>query len=298
VFSKTKEELSAMVEISSKITVKDLSNKEQIVIAKEMRLKLRKAEIEIEHQEDDYRAVFNKVNKHISSIADDLKKITSPEIERIEAIEKEAKEFAIREERTAKLPERWERINAIGITTETTDAYLLSLDAQGFEGYLLTLQAEKNRRDEEEFNRRQAEINAEQAKREAEIRAAQDAEIEKIKAEREKLEADKRAVEAEATRLAAEKDAREREDRARKEAEEEAKRKEIERIADRVKEEARLKLEEEQKAEAAKARRERAENYRLFRANLGWTEENKGDWYEQADNFKVVLYKKAGVFEL
>lgn len=74
-----------------------------------------------------------------------------------------------------------------------------------------------------------------------------------------------------------------------------------------IREEERLRVEAEnarkkaeaEKAEAEKQKKlEKQEAYRQYRASLGWTEENRGEFKEERVGETVVIWKKAGEFEL
>ena len=113
-FEQTVLDMEAMVAESKKIKVVDLTDKEQIEKVKRSRIDLRAVEIAIEKRGKGYRDVFNAINKEISAKENELKSITSPEIERLEKIEADSKAEIIRIEREAKLPERKERLAKIG----------------------------------------------------------------------------------------------------------------------------------------------------------------------------------------
>ncbi len=212
-FEIRKEDLLKMVEISKKITVPDVSNKDQVAIAKTKRIELRKVEIDIEKQGKGYRGVFRAINEEISAKEKELKKITSPEIGRLEAIEDEAEKLILTEKRKAMLPVRKERL--LGVDPSgcyiCADKYLLDMDADAFEKYFNDCVSNKNER-----NRLRTEKEAEDKRK---------AEEEKIALERMALEAEKKKIEdqKEADRLEEEKkteDARIAEEKEEKEAEE------------------------------------------------------------------------------
>lgn len=182
-FEQTVEDLKGIVAESSKITVDNLEDENQIALAKAKRIELRKIEIAIEKRGKGYRDVFNAVNKEIMGKEKELKAITSPEIERLTKLEEEAEALALKKKREALMPARKERLMQVDPSGcyICADEYLLEMDADAFEKYLNGCVANKNER-----NRIIAEEDAEK-KREAERKA--------IEEERAKLEADKRAEE-------------------------------------------------------------------------------------------------------
>ena len=286
-FEQTVLDMEAMVALSKKIKVTDVTDKDQIEAVKRSRIDLRAVEIAIEKRGKGYRDVFTAINKEISLKENELKKITSPEIERLEKLEVDAKAEAIRLERTEKLPERKERLAKIEDGVEIEDKELLEMDATAFEGYFNNRVAIKN-----ETDRREAEEA--RAKEEARVQAEREAEQKKLDDAKAEVENQRLANEREAERLQAEKDAQAREKTARDEATAEAKRKDDERIA----EEKRV-ADENIKTEAEKkAKLEKQNKYRAWRASHGWTEETKADFKEENTGETVVLWKKMGEFEI
>jgi len=223
----TKEALNEMVKISAIITVPDLTNKKQVEIAKESRLKLRKVEISIEKEAKGYRDVFTTISKKISSSERELLAITSPEIERIESIEAEAKAIEIKNARIALLPEQREELAKIGDEIKVEDEELLTMDNDAFWNYRNqrvtnkneadrlviekaqlaleaekeTMQREKETQEREKVAREEAQIEAERklrlAQAEAELRVQDEkAETERrVVAERERMEQEQREKE-------------------------------------------------------------------------------------------------------
>ena len=94
------------------------------------------------------------------------------------------------------------------------------------------------------------------------------------------------------------KEAREREEKAREEEREKARLAEEKRLED----EKRAKEEAEKKEAEDKAKRERAERYKNWRAQFGWTPETAKDFYEKVEgegkDQVVVLFKKLDTFHL
>lgn len=280
VFSQAKDELLAMVAISKTITVANLENKEQLAIAKDMKLKLRRAEIGIEKEGKSYRDVFNSVNKFISSEEKDLKEITSPEIARLDEILEQAEHIALMKVREAQLPERKERLMKLGKEEPTEDAFLLNMDSVQFETFYNEQVAIKNEQFREESQRKQdeetAKVKAEQEAKNAELLAREA----KINEGQRKLDEEARAQEREAKARA--------DERARLQREEEA----------RKAQEARAQAEAEQKAIAEKVKLESAKKYQKFLADNGYTKEADKDFKQENTGAEVVLWKKVAVFKI
>jgi len=185
----TKEALNEMVKISAIITVPDLTNKKQVEIAKESRLKLRKVEISIEKEAKGYRDVFTTISKKISSSERELLAITSPEIERIEAIEAEAKTIETKNARIALLPEQREELAKIGDEIEVEDEELLVMDNDTFWNYRNQRVANKNEADRLVVEKAQLALEAE---KEAMQREKETQEREKVAREEAQIEAERK----------------------------------------------------------------------------------------------------------
>jgi hypothetical protein len=261
-FDPTVEELNKMVEVTKDITATDLKDKAQLKVVREARIALKNARVTISKKGKEMRDGALAYQRAVIAKENELIGIISPEEERLESIEDEAKAIALREERMAILPERKARLDAIGDGVEVSDEYILDLDEVKFESYATNRQALKNAADQN------------------------------------KIEADRVANELEKQRLENEKNAREREEKARQEererAEEEAARKEKERIEN----EALQKAEQERREREEQERLERQEKYRAFRESHGWTADTKADFKEENVGSEVVLWKKLGTFKL
>lgn len=287
-FDPTAAELQSLVEKTKDLSVTDLEDKSKLEVVRTARIELKKTRVKIEKYGKALRDDANKFAKAVIEKEKELIGIISPEEDRLKAIEEEAEKLAIRKERLEKLPARKDRLAALEDGVEITDEELLLMDATAFETYYNHRVADKN-----EADRLKAEED--QRKRDAEAKAAAEAKEAEIKEREEAAAKKEQELKAEEQRLAAEKEAREREEKARQEERERAEReaKEKEEADRKAKEEA------EKKEAEAKARRERAAKYKQFRADHGWTEETKADYYEQViDDKKVVLYKKVGEFNL
>jgi unconventional prefoldin RPB5 interactor 1 len=315
-FEQTKEELETMVETSRLLKVEDVRDKDKVAIVKAKRIELRKIEIAIEKRGKEYRDVFNAVNKEIIGKEKELKAITSPEIERLTAIEDEAEAVALREKREAMLPVRKERLLALdadGFYVKD-DEMLLDMDADAFEKFYNECSADKNEKvriaqeekaeadrkaEQERLDKERAELEAEKAriaKEEEEkaekARKEKEAEDAKRKAEQDKLDEEKRKLEADRIKLEHEKELKEAEEKAKVEAEKKAE-------EDKKRKEAEEKAEEERVAKEEadrKAEMEKREAYKQFLKENGWTAETRDQFETREVEGGYELWKKVGVF--
>ena len=107
-FDPTKEVLQQLVLKTQSITATDLKDKAQLEVVKQNRIELKKARVQIEKTGKAMRDDANAYSKAVIAKEKELIGIISPEEDRLKAIESEAEELAIREERMKKLPERKE----------------------------------------------------------------------------------------------------------------------------------------------------------------------------------------------
>ena len=283
----TKEELNRIVKISSAITVPDLTNQGQVAIAKESRLKLRKVEISIEKEAKSYRDVFTTISKKISCSERELLAITSPEIERIEAIEAKAKAIEIKNARIALLTEQREELTKIGDEIEVEDEELLAMDNDAFWNYKNQRVANKNDADRLAVEKAQLALEAE---KEAMQR-------EKETQEREKVARIEAQLEAEKSLALAEKEAEIRLQQEKTETERRV-------VAERERMEQEQKAKEEkvaqEKIEAEKLEKETQEKLENQKKYQSWLKENN---YNETE-YKIIngekeinLYKLVSVFK-
>jgi len=176
-FDQTKEQLVAKVKETQNITAEDLRDQMQLAVVQRNRIDLRAIEIAIEKRGKGYRDIFTSANKQIMAKQNELLAITNPEVERLSAIEEEAKAIRIRDERVALLPNKREKLATIGWGIEIiSDEQLLEMDEQTFtEYYNQSLSAKL------EVDREKAEL--------------------KMRKEQEALDAQRQEIEAEKQRL-------------------------------------------------------------------------------------------------
>ena len=303
-FDPTTAELKKMVEATKDLTATDLADPAQLAIVREKRIEFKRARVNIEKTGKALREDALKFQKDVIAKEKELIAIIEPEETRLAAIEEEAKALAIRKERIEKLPTRKERLSQIKHFKAVPDDVLLELDAVQFEAFFNAAVAHSN-----ELERQIAAEDARKAE-EARVAAAKadqariDKENEAKRLEQEKKDAELRAredaIKAEEARIAHEKEV----ERVKKETEERMKREQAEKEArEKAEAEAKAKAEAEAKAQAEaeaaaeKARREKQEKYRAFRAGHGWTAETASDFKEEVmTDGSVHLYKKVGVF--
>lgn len=266
-FDPTESKLNELVQETAHIVEVNLDDPEQLAIVKRGRLNLRSARVSLEKTGKAMRDGANAFSKKVIARENELVAIIEVEEKRLADFEKKAAELAEHRLRISLLPERKARLEQIGITLE--DDVINTMTSLQFETNINQLVAEKNEADRLENERIQKERQAELDAKEAEIKKKeQDLENDRLAKEREEK---------------VRQDERDRIDREAKEKQEREQREEDER---------------KKKEDESIVRRERAEKYRAFRTGHGWTEETKGDFYEQATDEKVILYKKVGEFDL
>ncbi len=304
-FNPKKEELIKIVSKSSKIIVSDLRDLKQVSAVKESRLSLRKVEIQIEKDGKKYREKARDIVNYVLDKEKELKKITSPEIERLKEIEEKSEVILLKDRRLKDLPEKKTRLEEIGDNIEIGDDYLLGLSEPEFMEYVNQRVADKNEADRvAEENRAemarakaQSEQEAKEKKLEEEKEAlrikeqeaqdkidkANEAIEKKNKEAQDKIDEANRKIEADKLDLQHKKELQEADERAKKELEEKQE-------ADR------LKAIEDKKAEDSKLEKRKA--YVEFLNKNGYTEKTKDDYTTIKSETKIVLYKKVGEFEL
>lgn len=188
-------ELRALVEVTKKITDIDIDNPDDMKVVRENRIIFRDIRNAIKNTGKAMREDALKYQKLVIRKEKELIEIIEPEEERLKNIEEEAKEKKLRKERFAILPQRRERLAAIGDSLEVSDEEIIAMDETQFQGYCNKRVADKNEADRIENERKANELKAEQ---------------ERHKQEKEREEAIENAR----------KEEREREERERKEREE------------------------------------------------------------------------------
>lgn len=321
-FEQTVLSMEEMVEKSKSIKVTDLTDEKQLKIAKESRIALRAVEISIEKRGLGYRKVFSAINSEILVKERELKAITSSEIERLEKIETEAKELAIRTEREKKLPERKSRIEEaeLNFFHDKTDDELLEMDSHVFESYFIELSGRnvEHKKFEAEEAQRKADEQEEENKKEAKRlqKEKDDAEREKEIRKEEGQKAKDDAKEATENKVKERNDKRHmqvtglglqyvEEHRSYVLEDFNVALVELQTMTDdewaglmlKIKTEQERRVEAESKAED-QAKLEKQNAYRKWRADLGFSQETRDDFKEEKVGESVVLWKRVGVFEI
>lgn len=281
-FDPTEAELTSIVAETQKVT-----EESGMEIVKETRTKLVKARRRIEVTGKAMRDDANKFAKAVIAREKELVAIIEPEELRLKNIEAEVERRAVLEARKQALPVRIAALDSIGDGVECNEDMLLEMDDNAFTLYKAEritawqeIQTERIAEEQRKLDEEKARIAREQELEEAKKRAAAEAE------ERAKLEADERIRAAEQAKADAEKRAKEAEWRAAREKQEAEERAENERV------------QAEKKEAAERKRLEKMAKYRTFRAENGWTEETKADFWEVNTGTEIVLWKKVGTFTL
>ena len=146
IFDPTIEQLQAIVEKTSNITITDLSDDIQLALIHDTRINLRDARVRIEKTGKEYRADALKHQKAVILREKELIAIIEPEEIRLKNIEEEANTIRVRAARLALLPMRREQLLPFGDTT-ISDESVLDMDNDQFIIYLNQRQAQKNEND-------------------------------------------------------------------------------------------------------------------------------------------------------
>lgn len=267
-FDPTSAALTDLVAETAGIVEVNLEDKTALEKVKAGRIKLRDARVALGKTGKAMREDATAFAKAVIAKEKELIAIIEPEEERLAEFERQAAALEENRIRIAQLPERKQRLADAGIAP-IADEVLLTMTSLQFEHNFNALVAEKNAAD-------QARITAEQNAKQAEL----DKKEADLNAEQKRIDDEKLAKERETA--AAEQAVKDEQARVQREADEKA-------AADA--ETARLEAE-------ATAKRERADRYKAFRVEHGWTEETVADFYEKVEGDTVTLFKKVGEFDL
>ena len=157
-FSPKESQLETLVAVTKNITATDLEDKDQLDKVKENRKALSQARINITKTGKELRQGAIDFQKAVLGREKELLGIITPEEDRLKAIEKEAKDLALKKERMVALPERKNRLNSIDDGFEVTDECLLSLDDTQFENYYNQRVADKNQADLDKIEKEKAKL--------------------------------------------------------------------------------------------------------------------------------------------
>lgn len=275
-FNPTVAELQSLVNESKKIQSIDINNKQEMAIVTKARISLKNARVAITKKGKELREEALEFQRAVIGKEKELIAIIEPEEDRLIAIEEEAKNKAIREERLQKLPWQKQKLSEIGATVN--DETLLSLDDKGFQVLLNEKIAQKYEREQEEKRKIEAE----------ELRKKEIAEAE----ERARIKAEAKAKE-EAERK--EKEHKEELERIEKQAKEEMARKERE-TKEKEEKENKLKAEADNKIKAEAEKLAKEKNYQAWLKSQGYSEDNKDGYFIENHGHCVVLYKLIGTY--
>lgn len=268
-FDPTVKELNELVESTRYLSLADLRDKEQLKVVKEARIKLRDARVKIEKKGKELRAEATAFGKAVIAKEKELIGIVEPEEDRLKAFEEKAAEIAEMDKREELLPERREKLLAIGDGIEVADDVLLKMDDTDFEAYYNKRVFDKNEKARLDLERREREVKETE---------------EKQQREKDRIAAEERGRVAERERIEKEqKEERERIDREKKAEEERIER---ERVA------------RERKMQEEKERLERDQKYQMFLSVHGYSEETKDKFHIIKEGNVVRIYMLTGTIEL
>lgn len=273
-FNPTINELNNLVAVAKTLTVTDFQDAEQVTKVKEHRLLIRDTRVSITKRGKELREEAVAFQKAVIEKEKELIEIITPEEERLQGLEDEAKRQKELKVRMEQLPVRKEKIAGLKLTNESviatlTDEYILSFNADDFQGLLNKLLADKNEAD-------RAEIEA----RERVVREAE----EKTKREAEMKEREENARQEEREKL-------EREQKMKEIREEEARKAEIAKAEQ-------AKKDEEERKKRERMELERDEKYQAFLKEHGYSEEVKADFVISKTGNQIRIYKLSGTLSL
>lgn len=238
-FSPAKAEVMKVIEQAKKT---DLTNIEQV---HDNRIALRDLRVDITKRGKELRANALQFQKDVIAKENELVALVTPEEERLEAIEAEAKLKKQMESRREELPSRKAALATIGDAISILDEELLKLDDNEFNAYrLVRIEAKLAADRKAHEDKKLAEEAEARAKADAEARAQR----EKNAAEEARLANERREIEKEKARLQGAGEQRLKEEAARKA---EAERKEAEARAETARKEAEAKAKVEAEAKVA-----------------------------------------------
>lgn len=252
-FEPTKAQLMQVAEEASSITAQSKPAE-----VKEMRLRLQKTRTAIMRIGKALREEAILFQREVIAKEKELVAIITPEEDRLQAIEDETERTRIRTARIELLPQRKERLAAIGDGLTETDDHLLDMDGPSFENYINQRVADKN------------------------------------EADRLKLAADQRRIEDEKAEIQRRKDLADAEERGRREASEKAERESKE----REEREQREREESTERERQEKERLEREETYQAFLKQHGYSSDAKDQFHVERTEHEVKLYKLVGVLQI
>lgn len=231
-FNPKKEELLALVDQYSWLTINWIEDKAWYNVLSSARKNLKAKRCEIKKIWEEMREEANKFSKLVKKTADDYIAIIEPMEDKLEEIENNYLELVKIEKRKEDLPARKEKIQWL---SEISDEDILKMEDWAFDRFVFELQQEKLRKDQEALEAEKARIaeeerkkreeeeqqkRIEQAKEQARIEAEQKAqkEIDRLKAEQEaeKARQEKEKSDAETKAKAEEEQARLEDEKTRK----------------------------------------------------------------------------------
>ncbi len=315
-FNPTKAEITTIVDKYSTLTIKDINDVEGYAKVDEGRKELKKMRVAIKKYGKGQREQFIQAQKEVLRQEKELVDMVEPTEKRLIEEQTRIKEEKEKQSRLKFLPDRRQHFREIEY--DITDEEILELSDEDYQILYLELRHKfMEKKEEEAEEKRLAEERKIQAEKDkiAEEKREIEAEKERIKAAEEaKVKAEKQAkldaeVEkenvkkqvAEAARIAEEnkvnavKEAEEKAEREKQELIDEQNRKEKERLEE-IERDKQIRAEAEAKLKIEKEKLERAENYKKFLADNGYTNETKEQFHLEKTDTHMILYKYVNKF--
>jgi len=275
-FNPTLAELNRLAEESRAITITNFEDPTQLDAVHKQRMVLKKVRVEITKKGKEFREEALAFQKKVIEKEKELIGIIQPEEDRLDALEEDFQEAAVKRERERKWPERLKRLKEIELVPGTSDGYVIQqMSDADFETFMnnakAKMEAERLAKErqaqlerEMDLKRREDELAAKERKAEMEERARKQAEQDRLNAEmREK----KRLAELEEARIEGER-------KAKAEAE---------------------RIEREKKEAEAKA--EKSRKFKAWLADQGFTDALEGDrFFIRHTDTEAILYEKKAVY--
>jgi hypothetical protein len=274
-FNPTVAELTKLAAESKQLTITDYADPAQVKAVHDQRIVLRDARVGITKKAKEFREDALAFQKKVIEKEKELIALIEPEEYRLQCIEDEAKAYAIKQERERKWPERLERLKELEYKGGSSDDHVLKmLSDVEFETYInnvkAKIEAEALARQRTEQLAREADLKRREDELEAKERKAKMEEAAKENAKREKADAEmrekKRLADLEAARIEGEK-------KAKADAE---------------------RIEREKKEAEAKA--EKSRKFKNWLGEMGYNENNPGEFLIQHTEKEAIVYKRVGTY--
>lgn len=275
-FNPTVAELTKLAAESKQLTITDYADPVQVKAVHDQRIVLRDARVGITKKAKEFREDALAFQKKVIEKEKELIAIITPEEDRLDQMEQEAKAHAVKLERERKWPERLERLKQLEYKGGSSDDHVLKmLNDVEFETYInnvkAKIEAEALSRQRTEQLAREADLKRREDELEAKERKANMEQLAKENEEKEKANAEmrekKRLADLEEARIEGERNAKA--------------------TAERI--------EREKKAEEARA--EKSRKFKVWLAEHGHTDALEGDrFFIRHTETEAILYEKVAVY--